>query len=150
MSNPNPNNATVQHTVFRGRSVAECLADVGTVCTAGAQSTQVQNAPPAQQALVVLQKAVTTADASLANKLALVQALLAAMKTLEVDFTAVRVATVTYEAAVNALAAGDATVITKAGLLARDTKKTPAAALGRPGLSRCCSASRASTRWRRS
>jgi hypothetical protein len=129
MSNPNPNHATVRRTLLLRKTVPECLSTLDGVCVAGSQSPDVQASPVASQALGVLQKAVTAAHGSLTQRQQLAQALLAAIKALSLDFKAVKVALGTYEAAVAAIAGGDAGVITKAGLLAR-AQKTPPAALG--------------------
>lgn len=123
----NPTRAAVRHTPLRGKP-AQCLATLATMCSAGAQCTQVQSSPVALQALAVLKAAVTTAQASLTNKLNLVAALVAAMKANNIDLLALGPAVRSYEAAVGVLADGDASIITKAGCLSRDAK-TPASAL---------------------
>lgn len=130
MSNPNPNRATVRHALIQGKTVADSLSALDNACSAGAQCAEVQGSPVAAQALGVLTAAVKTAHDSLSKKLALLQSLMAASKTLKLDFQAVRVALGTYEAAVAAVADGDAAVINKAGLLSRSQKPQPAAALG--------------------
>ncbi len=127
MTNVNPNHATVRHSLLQGKTVAAGLSALDNTCTAGAASTDVQGSPVSAQALTTLQKAVTTAHTSLTNRQSLAQALLAAIKALKLDFTSVKVALRTYEAAVGALANGNASVINKAGLLSRDVKTTPAA-----------------------
>jgi hypothetical protein len=129
MSNPKPVQATVRHGLLQKKTVPECLSTLDNTCAAGAQSPEVQGSAVAKQALAVLQTAVQTAHGSLSTKLSLAQALMAAAKALRVDFEAVKVALVTYEASVGAIAKGDATIINKAGLLSR-TQKAPAAALG--------------------
>jgi hypothetical protein len=127
MSNPNPKPATVRRTLIHGKSVAAALSALDTTCTAGAQCPEVQAAPVAQQSLVVLQKAVSTADGSLTAKLAAAQTLATTQKALRADYKAVRVALTTYESAVAAIASGSAAIINKAGLLAREGNSPPAA-----------------------
>jgi hypothetical protein len=125
--NPNPKPATVRRSLLNNKSVAAGLSALDATCSAGAQCPEVQAAPVAQQALVLLQKAVTTANGSLTAKLGAAQALATAQKALMADYKAVRIALTTYESAVAAIAGGSATVINKAGLLARDPKSPPAA-----------------------
>jgi len=124
----NPDYATVKHTALKKKNTSQTLSTVTSICATGAQSPEVQAAPVALQALGILQKANTTALASFTSRQSLAQALIAAIKTLALDAAALRVALDTYEAAVNAIAGGNAAVITRAGLLAR-SGKTPAAAL---------------------
>jgi hypothetical protein len=125
----NPTRSTVRHLPIVGQTVAECLSNITNMCVAGTASPDVQANPVALQAIGVLQKAVTTASGSLASRLSLAQGLMNAIRVLGVDFGQVRVALVTYEAAVNAMANGSASVITKAGCLASGPRG-PAAALG--------------------
>jgi hypothetical protein len=125
----NPPRATVRHALLQNKRVAECLATLDNVCTAGAQCPAVQSSPMAKQALTTLQTSVTTAHASLNAKLALAQQLMAAIKTLNISFGAVRTALSAYETSVNFVANGDASVINAAGCLSR-IPKTPSAALG--------------------
>jgi hypothetical protein len=65
----------------------------------------------------------------MSSKESLALALAAATKALGIDVTAASSALRTYESAVNTVADGDASVINKAGLTARD-EKTPPSALG--------------------
>jgi hypothetical protein len=125
MSTGNANHASVRHALLAGKKVPECLATLDNVCATGEQCAEVQGSPATQQALVALQAAVKTANASLASKLSLAQALLAAAKALNLDFGAAQLALRSYEASVDALANGNAKIINKAGLLSR-TKTTPA------------------------
>ncbi len=120
--------ATVRHSLLAGKKVPDCLSTLDNVCSAGAQCTEVQGSPVAKQALTALQTAVTGAHGSLTAKQALVQSLMAAIKALSLDFQTVRRALRSYEASVDALADGDASVINKAGLLSR-SPKAPATAL---------------------
>jgi hypothetical protein len=126
----NPTRSIVRHTPLSDteKGIPACLSILDNMCTTGAQSTEVQASPVASAALAVLQKAVTLADAGLSAKQSLAQALMNAAKVLEVDFGQVKTALTSYEAAVNALANGSASIITKAGLPARDPS-APAAAL---------------------
>lgn len=126
MSNQKPNHATVRHALLQGKTVPAGLSSLDNVCSAGAQSPEVQASPIAVQALGELQKAVTTAHASWTARQSLAQGLLAAIKALSLDYMAVKVALRTYEAAIGGLASGDANVINKAGLLSRDQKTLPA------------------------
>ena len=123
----NPTHATVRHTPLRGKTVPECLSTIDTICSTAAQSPDVQASPVALQALSALQKAVTASHASVSARQSLAQALLIAMKAMASDFATVKVMLDTYEAAVNALAAGSPTIINKAGLLTRDGKPPPTA-----------------------
>jgi len=127
MSNQKPNQATVRRSLLQGKTVAACLSTLDNTCTAGGASPEVQGSVVTSQALTTLQKAVTSAHTSLTNRQSLAQALLAAIKVLKLDFDAVKVALRTYEAAVGALANGNAGVINRAGLLSRDQKAPPAA-----------------------
>jgi len=126
----NPNQATVRRTLLQRTTIADGLTTLDNVCSAGAQSAEVQASPVAQQALLALQKTVTTAHGSLATRVQIGQTLQAAIKALRRDVQAVRVAVRTYEAAVGALAQGDAAVINKAGLQSR-AQKTPPVPLGK-------------------
>jgi hypothetical protein len=122
----NPTHASVRHTPLRGKPMAECLSALGTMCDAGTQCAEVQASQVALQALGGLKSAVTTASTSLSAKQSLAQALLAAMKALGIDFIAVSEALRVYEAAVGAIAHGDASIINKAGCQSR-VQGTPAA-----------------------
>jgi hypothetical protein len=125
----NPDYATVKHTPLKKKTVPETVSTIANICTTGAQSPEVQNAPVALQALGILQKANATAQTGLSNRQSLAQALIAAIRALTLDTVALKVALETYEAAVNAIALGNAAVITRAGLLVRG-EKTPPAPLG--------------------
>ena len=81
----------------------------------------------ALQAVTLLQKAVTTCNGSLGNRLSLAQALATAIKVLAGNFGQVTTALTTYETAVNAMANGDASIISKAGCLASGPKPGPTA-----------------------
>jgi hypothetical protein len=123
----NPIRSRVRHTPLVGKTHAECLSAITNVCTAGAASPDVQADPLALQAVTVLQKAVTACNGSLGNRLSLAQALMNAIKVLAVDFGQVTTALTTYETAVNAMANGSASIITKAGCLASGPKPGPTA-----------------------
>jgi hypothetical protein len=110
------------------KSVAASLSTLSNTCAAGAQCPEVQGSPIAQQALSVLQKAVGVAAGTLTSKQAAATALSTFSKALQSDFKAARVALVTYEVAVASIAGGSASVITKAGLIARDVS-SPASLL---------------------
>ena len=127
---PKPNHATVRRSLLVKKTAAECLSTCDNVCVAGAQSPDVQGSPPCVATLTALQKAVTTAHGSLNNKLALAQALMAAITAVRVDMTGVKVALGAYEASVNAMANGVSAVIQKAGLVSREPKP-PALVLGK-------------------
>jgi hypothetical protein len=133
MSKPssNPNHATVRSTPIRGKTVAESLSTLDNVCSAGAQSADVQGSPIAKQALAALQTAVTTAHTGLTTRQQLATALIAAIKALHIDIGVVRTALVTYESVVNGVANGSAAVINKAGLLTRTPKPAVKTALGK-------------------
>ena len=118
MSNPNTQ-AKVKSTLTKGETVAAALSSLDAVCSAGAQCAEVQASPIATNALAVLQKAVTAGHAALSQPQQLAQALTAAIKALNIDVAAIRVATHTYEAAVESIAQGNAGVINRAGLQSR-------------------------------
>ena len=101
----NPNYATVRHALVRGKTVPECLSGLDSVCSAGAQCSEVQGSAVASAALTALETTVATAQGTFANKIALAQALMAEIRVLRQDFGAVKAALVTYEAAVAAVAA---------------------------------------------
>jgi hypothetical protein len=127
----NPMHTVVRHTSLRGQPVAKCLSALVTVCDTGAQCVEVQASPVALAALGALKSAVTTAQASLSKKQDADQAQRAAAKVLHIDFLAVGGAVRTYEAAVGTIAVGDAGVINKAGLLAREPKAPVPSPLGK-------------------
>jgi len=127
MSTQGTKQSTVLRSQLRGKTPLAGLTALDLVCTAGAQCPEVQSSPVALHALNDLQAAVTTAHKTLNNKEALAQALVTALKALDVDLGAVRVALATYQAAVNGIAGGSAAVIAKAGLAARDQRPSPAA-----------------------
>ncbi len=80
-------------------------------------------------ALTALQKAVTAGHAALSQRQQLAMALTAAIKALNIDVAALRIATRTYEAAVESVAQGDANVINRAGLKSR-AQSVPQTPLG--------------------
>src|SRR4051812_26786173 len=104
MSNQNVNKATVRRSMLKNKSAPESLSLLDAVCGTGAQCAEVQGSPIALHALGALQDAVTAAHTSLTNKETLAKALMAALKTLDVDLGAVKSALDTYQAAVAALA----------------------------------------------
>jgi hypothetical protein len=124
-----PKKATVRHTLVKDLKVADGLAILDNVCSTGAQCPQVQSSALAKAALGNLTTATATAHTGLSNRKQIAQALLAAIKTLAVDYGQAKAALVAYEAAVNTVAQGDASIITLAGLLSRDTS-VPHATLG--------------------
>ena len=105
--------------------MAESLASLDAVCNAGSQCTEVQGSPVAAGALAALISAVSASRTSLARKLDAVTALEAAIKVMRDDFELVRSASRTYDAAVDGIALGDATIINKAGLPSRLAAITP-------------------------
>lgn len=125
MSIANPTHATVKRSLLKNKRMAEGLAALDTLCTAGAQCPAVMASPAAVQVLADLQAAVTTAKTSLTNKKALLQALLAAIQTLKIDFGEVKVTLASYESIVNFIAHGDSSVIIKAGCQARGPNGKP-------------------------
>ena len=116
---PKLKQATVQRTVTEAKTEVEGLSLLKTVCEAGKQCPEVQNAPLALQALTGLQSAVTAADASLTAKMNLAASLVAAIKLMYEDYHLVLLAARSYEAAVAGIAKGSAVIINKAGLKAR-------------------------------
>src|SRR5689334_15829091 len=108
MSNNKPNQATVRRGLLEGKSIVEGLSALDNVCNAGAQCPEVQKSPLALQALAELQQMVTTAHEALTTKMSLSQALMAAIKALDLDYNEVKDALSTYEAMVVAVAKGNA------------------------------------------
>jgi hypothetical protein len=115
----NPNHATVRRTLLPGKTVPEWLSTLDAVVDTAAQCTEVQSSPLGLPAFTGLKQAVTEAHTSLSAKQQRVLELIAAAKALNVDVTALRIATRTFEATVAAIAKGDAKIIAKAGLTAR-------------------------------
>jgi hypothetical protein len=126
MPNPIPKQ-TVRRSLIAKKKIPDCLTTLDGVCSAGAQSPEVQNSVPAQHALGDLKQSVATARTSLISRVSLAQSLLAAIKTLDTDCKAVKVALRTYESIINAIADGDGAVINRAGLLSRDDRIVPSA-----------------------
>jgi hypothetical protein len=129
IANTNPSRATVRRRLKTGKKPPEFVSAAAAVAAAGAQSPDVAGSPTGVAALAVLQKAVTTADAGVSARQAAMQVLLATSKALKLNTTALQGALSGYESAVVTIAAGNAEIINKAGLLSRDTK-APATALG--------------------
>jgi hypothetical protein len=123
MSSP----SVVRRSIATKKTPPECLALLDNVCDIGAKCPEVQGNPIAQHALTRLQQATDAARKSLNEKLALGQALTTAIKTLDVDLTAVTEALRVYETAVGAVAKGNGAVINKAGLASRSRRSAPAA-----------------------
>jgi hypothetical protein len=129
MSNTNPDRTTVRRTLLRGKKLVQAVPILTNVCSAGAQCPEVQASPIAVQALAALQADVNAVALSLTSKLSLVQALMTAIKALNQDYRAAKVSLATYETVVDAIAAGDGTVLNKAGLLSR-SERSPRMPLG--------------------
>ncbi len=130
MSNPTTTKpAAVRRSLLNRKSVASCLTTLVATCSSGSQCPEVQASPVASQALSALTNAVNHANTSLSSKEAAAVALKSSTKALTLDFTSVKTALSTYETAVAGLAGGSASIITKAGLIVRETK-APTAALG--------------------
>jgi hypothetical protein len=122
MSDTNPNRAAVRRPNLKGKSPAQCINVVETICNSAEQCAEVQASPVAAPALAALKGALATTQLSLASRLALAQALLAAIKALGIDMCRLKGALGTFAAAIGGLAGGDASVITRAGLLTRDPR----------------------------
>lgn len=127
MNPQNPVTSVVKRGTLKGKKVPEALAAVTNTCSAGAQCPEVQADLIAQAAHAELQAKVAVAGTALTTKLQLEQELKTAEKTLSKAFRQVKTSLVTYESSVNALSAGDAAVINKAGLEARAEAKAPSA-----------------------
>ncbi len=125
----NPNDMTVRHTSLKKVRPVVGAATLNKICTAGAQCMAVQNDPVAKAALTVLQTRCTTLNAGVSNKEQSAQMLMIAIKGLGVDLDAAGESLVIYEAAVRNIAAGDASIITGSGLVARPAT-TPEQPLG--------------------
>jgi hypothetical protein len=108
-----------------GKDVTEALSALTITCNAGAASTDVQSDPVCAAAQADLQTKVTAANQYLATKQKADQDAAAAGKKLFAAFKLVRSSLSTFESAVNAVAKGDAAIITKAGCEARP--ETPVA-----------------------
>jgi hypothetical protein len=126
MSTPN---STVKRTPLNVHKAAASVTTLEAVISAGTSSAAVQADPLAKQALSTLQTALGLLNGNVTTKANSETGLTTARKALTTQFTAVEVAARAYESSVNVLAAGDAAIITAAGLLARD-QKTPKSALG--------------------
>jgi hypothetical protein len=125
MSNPH---AAVKKTPISVHKAAAAVQTLQAVVAAGAASGAVQGSPVAKQALADLQAAVAPLGTAVSNKVDILSQLNAARKGVTTQFTSVEALLRNYETTVNTLAAGNAQIITAAGLLARGVK-TPAAAL---------------------
>jgi hypothetical protein len=126
----NSNHATVRSTLQPGAKLPEWLSTLDATITTAAQSTEVQGDPTAGPAFNGLKKALSQTQDSFDNRQKLALALVAAIKALHIDVGALRVATRTYEAAIDALASGNAQLIAKAGLQSRAVSG-PLAPLGK-------------------
>jgi len=116
---------TVRHALLAKKKIPDGLTTLDGVCSAGAQSPEVQASVAGQHALADLKGAVATARTSLNNRVSLAQALMTAIKTLKSDYKAVAVALRTYEAVVASFAGGNGAIINRAGLLSRDAHTAP-------------------------
>jgi uncharacterized phage infection (PIP) family protein YhgE len=128
VANTSPSNAAVRRQLKGRKRPPDFVSAVAAVAAAGAQSPDVQGSAAGAASLAVLQKALTTAQTGLSTKQAALLMLLAAIKAFKGDIVALQAALSSYEGVVNTLAAGNAAIINKAGLLSRDTK-SPATAL---------------------
>jgi len=128
MSLGSANQATVRVLLSGGKRkrIPEALSALDNTCAAGQTCSAVQSSATVKPTLDALVQAVEAAHTSLSKKQALIQQLLAAIKTLTLDFQAVKLALRAYEAGVNVLANGDASLINQAGLLSRSRKIVPA------------------------
>jgi len=114
-----PTRFRVKHLRLKGVAAAEVLAMLDAVCAAGASCPEVQGSPIGASTLAALSETVTTAHQSLATRLELISALLAASKGLRLDLVAAGAALRTYECAVDVIADGDGGTICAAGLRGR-------------------------------
>ncbi len=125
----NPNNMTVRRTPLKRDRMAVSASTLTKICATGAQSAAVQNDPVSKAALMVLQTRCSSLNTNLSNKELAAQALMTAIKLTGVDLGAASESLAAYEMAVRAMAGGDGSIITGAGLQARPVT-TPAAPLG--------------------
>src|SRR4051812_17254554 len=132
----NPNHVTVRRTLLPGTKVPEALSDLDAALSTGLSCAEVQNDLLGKSAYDRLKAAVVKAHASQDAKQQLVLKPLAAVKTLNDDFTDVRACTRTYESAVGAIAKSNAQLINRAGLIARVVNPPPAS-LEKVGVVRC-------------
>jgi hypothetical protein len=123
----NPSQLTVRHTPLKRNRLAEGATTLDKIVTAGTSCPAVQNDPLAKQALALLATAVTALHGGLTSKQSLAQALLTAAKASQIQLTTASNALVSYEKAVNTVAAGDGSVINQAGLLTREVSPPPPA-----------------------
>ena len=129
VANTTPSRATVRRGLQVGKKPADFVSAVAAVAATGAQSPDVAGSTAGVASLGTLQKAVTTAQAGLSAKQAALLMFLAMIKAFKLDLVALQAALAGYQGVVNTIAAGNAAIINKAGLLSRDVK-APAAALG--------------------
>jgi hypothetical protein len=122
--------AKVRRTKINRSKIDTALAKLGTVVRVGAESPAVLNSPMAKGALAVLEEAVGTVAASARDKMLLMQALASATKRLRSDTSALVNAARAYEAAIQVVSRGDASVIVGTGLGVRGNRAPPAS-LGR-------------------
>jgi hypothetical protein len=132
MPNANSPRSTVRRTLIGPQRIAEVLVVLNNACTAGAQCPAVQNAVGAKQALANLTTAVVAAAAAHASRLSFLSLLATEAQALRLGIAGCAGALRTYESAVNALAAGNASIIHKAGLPSR-AQKIPPSPLGEIG-----------------
>lgn len=130
MSQKNTNNAAVRREMLKGKSPSDAASTLDSVCTTAAQSPEVQASPIATNALTALKQAAAKVAASVDTKKVCAQALATAGKTLSDDMRAAKVALGVFQSIVGSIALGNAAIINKAGLPARDAKP-PAAPLER-------------------
>ena len=124
MNPQDPVKSTVKRQTLQGKKVADALAVLTTTCNAGAQCTEVQGDAVAAAALTDLVGKVTTANTCVMAKQKIDQDRKAAAKKVNSAWTHVKTSLTTYETSVDGVAAGDAAVITKAGLESRHEAPT--------------------------
>src|SRR5580692_3864004 len=122
MPSDNPEHCKVRPIVVTPRKAADGIVKLQNVCRSGANCAAVQSAPVAKEALAELSTRVGKAQGALTARLGLATSLAEAIKTLGKDFGAAMSKLRTYEAAVNAFAAGDGSLIGKAGLATREPR----------------------------
>jgi hypothetical protein len=123
------NRAAVRRGLGAGKKPPDFVATVAATCATGASCQEVTSTTVGAAALAALQKALGTSQTALSSKQAALLVLLTTAKALLLELAGLRSALSSYESVVGTIAAGNAAIINKAGLLSRD-QKAPTAALG--------------------
>ena len=104
MSAVDPSHAVVKRPALKGKTPAQCINIVETICEVAEQCAEVQASATAAPALAALKGVVGAAHASLDKKLTLAQELLAAIKGLNQDMGRLRTVLGIFTSAVDGVA----------------------------------------------